>query len=123
MGNLNFNYTRPHPNFDDSKVKGLVAKLIRLDKEDYNKATALEITAGGKLYNVVVQDERVGKELLQHGRLTKRVTIIPLSKIEGRRMPPQVRRSSDGRLITDPDVGIESECRPANRTGQGASCH
>ena len=62
-------------------MKGLVATLIDLSEEDYNKATALEITAGGKLYNVVVQNERVGKELLQHGKLKKRVTIIPLNKI------------------------------------------
>ena len=32
--------------------------------ENYNKSTALEITAGGKLYNVVVDDERVGIEVL-----------------------------------------------------------
>ena len=72
-------------------MKGLVATLISLDKDNFNAATALEITAGGKLYNVVVQDERVGKELLQNGRLKKRVTIIPLNKISASRLTPQVR--------------------------------
>ncbi|TFY57528.1 hypothetical protein EVJ58_g6964 [Rhodofomes roseus] len=79
--NLNFEYTSP-PNFDDAKVKGLVANLVSLKQEDYNKCTALEITAGGRLYNVVVETEQVGKELLQNCRLKKRVTIIPLNKIE-----------------------------------------
>ena len=90
LGQLDFNYTPPSPNFDRSKVKGLVASLIHLSPEDYNKSTALEITAGGKLYNVVVQDERVGQDLLQNGRLKKRVTIIPLNKINAFRMAAQV---------------------------------
>ena len=88
---MDFNYTAPSPNFDHSKVKGLVANLVTLDSSDYNKSTALEITAGGKLYNVVVQDEKVGKDLLQNGRLKKRVTIIPLNKINAFRMSAQVK--------------------------------
>ncbi|KAI0067407.1 condensin complex subunit SMC2 [Artomyces pyxidatus] len=81
LSQLDFNYTVPSPGFDPRKVKGLVASLISLKPEDYNKSTALEIAAGGKLYNVVVDDERVGQELLQNGRLKKRVTLIPLNKI------------------------------------------
>ena len=68
-----------------------MASLVHLDEKDYNKTTALEIAAGGRLYNVVVDNEVVGKDLLQHGRLKKRVTIIPLNKINAHRMPPQVR--------------------------------
>ncbi|KAI6127030.1 condensin complex subunit SMC2 [Pisolithus sp. B1] len=81
LSSLSFDYTPPHPNFDRSKVKGLVATLTSIPPEHQNKATALEIAAGGKLYNVVVEDERIGKELLQNGKLKKRVTIIPLNKI------------------------------------------
>ncbi|KAN0078383.1 RecF/RecN/SMC [Tylopilus felleus] len=81
LSNLTFDYTLPHPTFDRSKVKGLVATLTSVPPEHSDKATALEIAAGGKLYNVVVQDERVGKDLLQNGKLKKRVTIIPLNKI------------------------------------------
>lgn len=88
---LDFSYSLPSPNFDRSKVKGLVASLVYLDKIDYNKSTALEIAAGGRLYNVVVENETVGKDLLQHGRLKKRVTIIPLNKINPYRMSAQVR--------------------------------
>ena len=88
---LNFDYATPSPHFDRSKVKGLVASLIALEPNNYNKSTALEITAGGRLYNVVVENESVGKELIQNGRLKKRVTIIPLNKINASRMPQQVR--------------------------------
>ena len=87
---LDFNYSDPTANFDRSKVKGLVANLITLNQEDYNKATALEIAAGGRLYNVVVENERVGKDLLEKGRLKKRVTIIPLNKISAHKLSSQV---------------------------------
>jgi structural maintenance of chromosome 2 len=41
----------------------------------------LEICAGGRLFNVVVESADVGKALLQNGQLRKRVTIIPIDKI------------------------------------------
>ena len=90
MGNVDFEYASPHPNFDRSKVKGLVATLVSLDKVNYNAATALEITAGGRLYNVVVESDEVGKQLLQHGRLKKRVTLIPLNRIQSFSVSQQV---------------------------------
>ncbi|EIW52907.1 condensin complex subunit SMC2 [Trametes versicolor FP-101664 SS1] len=88
MGNLDFEYASPYPNFDRNKVKGLVASLVGLDKLNYNAATALEITAGGRLYNVVVESDEVGKQLLQNGRLKRRVTLIPLNRIESFRVQP-----------------------------------
>ncbi|KAK7750362.1 Structural maintenance of chromosomes protein 2 [Diatrype stigma] len=81
VANIDFNYADPTPNFDRSKVKGLVAQLFTLDKEHIRAGTALEICAGGRLYNVVVDSEVTGTQLLQGGKLRKRVTIIPLNKI------------------------------------------
>lgn len=81
VANIDFNYSDPHPGFDRSKVKGLVAQLFTLDKEKIPAATALEICAGGRLYNVVVDNSETGTHLLQKGKLRKRVTIIPLNKI------------------------------------------
>ncbi|KAF4126734.1 structural maintenance of chromosome 2 [Geosmithia morbida] len=81
VANIDFNYADPTPNFDRSKVKGLVAQLFTLDKEHTRAGTALEICAGGRLYNVVVDSEVTGTQLLQKGKLRKRVTIIPLNKI------------------------------------------
>ena len=79
---LSFNYTDPVRGFDRSKVKGLVANLISVVKEDY--ATALEVVAGGKLYQVVVDEAIVGKAIIERGNLARRVTIIPLDKIVSR---------------------------------------
>lgn len=81
VANIDFNYSDPVPGFDRSKVKGLVAQLFTLDKEHISAGTALEICAGGRLYNVVVDNEVTGTQLLKGGRLRKRVTIIPLNKI------------------------------------------
>jgi structural maintenance of chromosome 2 len=81
VAGIDFSYSDPVASFDRSKVKGLVAQLFSLDKEHARAGTALEICAGGRLYNVVVDNEVVGTQLLQGGKLRKRVTIIPLNKI------------------------------------------
>lgn len=81
VANIDFTYSDPVQNFDRSKVKGLVAQLFTLDQEHTKAGTALEICAGGRLYNVVVDSEVTGTQLLQRGKLRKRVTIIPLNKI------------------------------------------
>ncbi|KAF4622118.1 hypothetical protein D9613_009303 [Agrocybe pediades] len=81
IGRLNFDYDDPTPNFDRKKVKGVAAQLISLPEEHYNKATALEIAGGSKLFNVVIEDDKVGKDLIKNGRMKKRVTFIPLNRI------------------------------------------
>ena len=43
-------YQAPEANFAHSKVKGVVAKLIRV--QDPATTTALEVAAGGRLYQV-----------------------------------------------------------------------
>ena len=40
-----------------------------------------------QLYNVVVDTEETGKQLLQKGHLRRRYTIIPLNKISSRSIP------------------------------------
>ncbi|KAI4265875.1 MAG: hypothetical protein L6R38_009118 [Xanthoria sp. 2 TBL-2021] len=81
VSNIDFSYSDPTPSFDRSKVKGLVAQLFTLEKGKTQAGTALEICAGGRLYNVVVDSAETGTQLLQNGKLKKRVTIIPLNKI------------------------------------------
>ncbi|KAF9427715.1 Structural maintenance of chromosomes protein 2 [Entomortierella beljakovae] len=81
VSGLDFQYTNPTPNFDRSTVKGLVAELFNVLPKNASASTALEICAGGRLYNVVVDNEVIGSQLLQNGKLRKRVTIIPLNKI------------------------------------------
>ena len=70
-------------------MKGRLGSLVKLSKENHDKATALETAAGARLWNVIVDDENVGKTLLGL-RLQKRVTLIPLNKIEGRRLDQRV---------------------------------
>lgn len=81
VANIDFSYSDPSPGFNRSKVMGLVAQLFTLNKDKVRTGTALEICAGGRLYNVVVDSADTGTQLLQNGRLKKRVTIIPLNKI------------------------------------------
>ena len=89
VANIDFSYTDPSPNFNRSRVKGLVAQLFTLEKEHTRAGTAMEICAGGRLYNVVVDTAETGTQLLQNGRLKKRVTIIPLNKIAAFRASAQ----------------------------------
>jgi structural maintenance of chromosome 2 len=52
IANIDFTYSDPTPDFDRRKVKGLVAQLFNLPEENFESATALEVCAGGRLYNV-----------------------------------------------------------------------
>jgi Chromosome segregation ATPases len=106
-------------------VKGLVASLVSLEEKDYNKATALEIAAGNKLFNVVVEDEKVGKELIEHGKLKKKVTIIPLNRINAFRVSAQVRFLflpwSTAR-VNDDGIIVEIASCIQTRAWQGPPC-
>ncbi|KAL5438563.1 hypothetical protein PMIN07_003874 [Paraphaeosphaeria minitans] len=82
VANIDFSYENPSPTFNRSCVKGLVAQLFTLDKNHTRAGTALEICAGGRLYNVVVDTAETSKQLIQNGRLKKRYTVIPLNKIK-----------------------------------------
>ncbi|RMY62029.1 hypothetical protein D0865_00668 [Hortaea werneckii] len=85
VAGLDFSYSDPSPNFDRRRVKGLVAQLFNLPTDHSEAGTALEICAGGRLYNVVVDTAQTGTELLQNGKLRRRVTIVPLDKISAAR--------------------------------------
>jgi structural maintenance of chromosome 2 len=84
---LKFEFRDPQRGFDRSRVKGLVAKLVHVN--DKVHATALEVAAGGKLFQVVVDNEQTGKLLLGEGILKRRVTILPLNKISNRTVDAQ----------------------------------
>ncbi|KAL5969985.1 Structural maintenance of chromosome protein 2 [Taenia solium] len=85
---LQFEYVDPTPNFDRRRVYGVVAKLFDLVDPKY--ATAIEVAAGGKLYNVVVDTETTAKALLERGQLPRRVTMLPLNRMRGNPMPADV---------------------------------
>jgi structural maintenance of chromosome 2 len=115
---IDFTYSDPYPNFDRNQVKGLVATLVDLDQENFSSSTALEICAGGKLYNVVVQDEKVGSALLDKGRLRKRVTLIPLNKINAFKMSAEkiaaAQKAAPGKVNLALDlIGYDEEVSKA----------
>ncbi|KAJ9583005.1 hypothetical protein L9F63_022663, partial [Diploptera punctata] len=78
---VNFQYKDPDINFQRSSVHGVVCKLFKM--KDPAMSTALEIAAGGRLFNVIVDTEVTAKKLLNKGQLQRRTTIIPLNKIVG----------------------------------------
>lgn len=84
--NLDFNYTAPSQHFNPQSVKGVAAQLFLLQSQHRDKALALQVCAGGRLYNVIVDTSDTASQLLERGQLRKRVTIIPLDKISARVM-------------------------------------
>lgn len=121
VANVDFTYNDPTPRFDRSKVKGLVAQLFTLNRDKTTAGTALEICAGGRLYNVVVDTEVTGTQLLQGGKLKKRVTIIPLNKIAAFRASAEVTMVCSINSSTT-NKEIENKCRPEDRSWQSRPC-
>ncbi|XP_050423680.1 structural maintenance of chromosomes protein 2-like [Adelges cooleyi] len=87
---LFFRYNDPRPNFDRHKVHGLVCRLFK--PIDFKFELALTTLAGGKLYFIVVEDDSVGKDILETNKFSNRMNFIPLSKIKSDSLPPNVIR-------------------------------
>ncbi|XP_009880428.1 PREDICTED: structural maintenance of chromosomes protein 2 [Charadrius vociferus] len=79
---LQFEYKDPEKNWNPSHVIGTVVSHITV--KDLSKAKALEVAAGGKLYDIIVDTEVTAKKLLEKGELKRRYTFIPLNKISAR---------------------------------------
>ncbi|KAL6926221.1 hypothetical protein ACO0SA_001713 [Hanseniaspora valbyensis] len=88
--NIDFQYDKENVSFNLDSVKGVAATLFDITPEHLNKAQALQVCAGGRLFNIVVDNEKTGSELLEKGNLKKRVTIIPLNKISSRKLRDDV---------------------------------
>lgn len=67
-------------------VRGKIASLFSIP-EIQKYGTALENVVGGKLWNVVVDNERVSKELIKNNCVNYGVTYIPLNNIKGEVIP------------------------------------
>jgi structural maintenance of chromosome 2 len=76
------------PNFDRRKIIGFAGKLIRVQKKEF--LPALEKTAGGKLYNLVVDSSATAQYIFKNKLLKRRITILPLDKLSvGRNVDPR----------------------------------
>ncbi|ODV89395.1 hypothetical protein CANCADRAFT_139250 [Tortispora caseinolytica NRRL Y-17796] len=78
---FDFSYKDPMPNFNRKKVKGMIGNLFTLLEDRSDAATALETCAGGRLFNVVTDDQETAKLLIEKGQLRRRFTFVPLTKI------------------------------------------
>lgn len=87
---LFFQYNDPRPNFDRSKVYGLICRLF--SPIDFKFELALTTLAGGKLFFIVVEDDTVGKDILETNKFPNRKNFIPLSKIKSDSLSPNVIR-------------------------------
>jgi structural maintenance of chromosome 2 len=83
---IEFEYTAP-PGFNRAEVHGVLVRLISVRDKSY--CTAVETTGGGKLYHVVVEREHSAARILEEGRLRRHVTLIPLDRIQSRKISPQ----------------------------------
>ena len=64
-------------------------KLFKI--KDLNKFhLAIETAAAGRLYNVVVKNEKVSRELIQSKAVPYNVTYIPLNVIDARTIPNDI---------------------------------
>uniref|UniRef100_A0A1B6DSC9 Structural maintenance of chromosomes protein n=1 Tax=Clastoptera arizonana TaxID=38151 RepID=A0A1B6DSC9_9HEMI len=79
---LSFVYKDPEKNFNRASVKGLVCTLFKV--KDPKFSMAIETAAGGRLYNVIVDNDETSKKLIQKGQLQRRYTFVPLNKMTGR---------------------------------------
>ncbi|KAG6623164.1 Structural maintenance of chromosomes protein [Phytophthora cinnamomi] len=88
------------------RVRGLQDRIMEanlLETKHEWSALALEIAAGGKLYQIVVDNEKTAKDILKFGRLMNRVTIIPLNRISRKTVDP--RKMDKARQIADQQGG------------------
>eukprot|EP00958_Prasinococcus_capsulatus_P019684 scaffold2455_cov387-Prasinococcus_capsulatus_cf.AAC.15 len=91
--------------FDTSKVKGVVGRLVHVKNKE--TMTALEVVAGSKLYNVVVDSDDTGKALLKK-KLRNRITIIPLNRIDST-LAKESKQHAAKKLVGSGNVSLALE--------------
>ena len=72
-------YCDPEPNFNRKKIFGRVIKNFKVKDPKYIRA--LEKAAGGKLYNVIVDNHKTASVLFQRKCFDYMVTLLPLDKV------------------------------------------
>ena len=90
---IKFDYKLPHPHFNVKDVLGVVCSLFKV--KDPSTYTALEVAAGGRLYNVVVKTEEVAKQILERGQPKRRCTLLPLDRIRGKEMEKRILKDAE----------------------------
>lgn len=101
LGGIDFQFSDPGQGFRAEWVRGTVGKLIHGCRPlgDQPTTAAMEVAAGGALYQVVVDTAEAGKALLARGRLRNRVTLVPLDKMRKEDPLPKGLRQQVERLV------------------------
>lgn len=83
---------------DPSSVYGPVASLIKPTQEKF--ITAIENTAGNRLFHVVVSNDQVGSTIIQYCQQNQlgRITVLPVEQIRS--------------MINNPEFPDDSRCFP-----------
>lgn len=76
---LKFTFNDPVQNFNRASIKGKIFMLFKIKDRAHEKA--IEVGAGGKLYNIVVENEKISKLVIERETFGKSVSIIPNNKI------------------------------------------
>ena len=80
---LDFFY-EPHPSIDQRAVRGAVGRSFSMKPEFSSFLPAVETVAGGRLLNVIVENDKTASALLKFGRARRRVTFLPLNRVQGK---------------------------------------
>lgn len=81
IARTDFRADDPHPGFDRSAVFGTIANLIELPAASEPAATALEIAAGGSLYNVAVRDDSIVAAFVKAKTIKTKTTLLPVATL------------------------------------------
>src|SRR5690606_18356186 len=90
------NFSRAVDMILGSDLDGIHGTLAQLGSVDGPYATALEMAMGGRIQNIVVDDDHVAKEGIEHLKRHRggRATFLPLTKIRPARPLPVLPNAS-----------------------------
>ncbi|KRX93460.1 Structural maintenance of chromosomes protein 2 [Trichinella pseudospiralis] len=100
---LEVRFSEQVPEFDRNKIKGRVAELIRI--KNPRMAVALDVTAGGKLYSVVIDSSETVRMLNDAKCLKQRTTFLPLDAVESKILNRDVIRRAKS-LVGDENCNL-----------------
>ncbi len=90
------NFARPVEMALNSGISGIHGTLAQLGSVDNDYSVAMEVAIGGRIQSVVVDDDQVAADCIEHLKRNNggRATFLPLNKIQpSRGLPPMPRGS------------------------------
>lgn len=89
---LKLQFNDPEAGFDRSRVLGRLFSLFSV--RDSKHVVAIEMIAGARLNNIVVDTQHTAKLLLKSDAFRSHVNLLPLNKIQGQVMRDNVLRDN-----------------------------